>query len=282
MRHLKLLAAALAASTIAGSAFAADLPSRKAPPVVYAPAPIFTWTGLYVGLNAGYTWSGKNDISVLTTDTGVGGFTGAQVNGVLPWAVSGAKNDGFIGGGQIGYNWQTGSIVFGLEADIQGVAGAKSNQGLFLTAPAFQPVASSYHRSLDLFGTVRGRVGFTVTPTFLLYATGGLAYGQTKLGFSAFGPTWGPPMAVATSVSKMSVGWTVGAGAEYAFSPNWSAKVEYLYYDLGRLTTPAAAYVYGGNLTTVSTSVRNTGHIVRAGVNYKFGWGAPAPVVARY
>ncbi len=280
MRHLKILAAALAASTIAGSAFAADLPSRKAPPVVYAPAPIFTWSGLYVGLNAGYTWSAKNDVAVLGTDP-LFGFAAVQVSGQLPWQVS-LKNDGFIGGGQVGFNWQTGAFVFGLEADIQGVAGAKSNAAFAGLAP-LQPTFSSFSRSLDLFGTVRGRLGFAVTPTFLLYATGGLAYGQTKLSYSAFGPTWAPPMAVAGSTSKLSTGWTVGAGAEYAFSRNWSAKVEYLYYDLGRLTAPTALYVVPGvSASTLTTSVRNTGHIVRAGVNYRFGWGGGAPVVAKY
>ena len=280
MKFAKVLAAALLASTAAGSAFAADLPSRKAPVVYAAPAPIFTWTGFYIGLNAGYTWSDRNVISLFTTDTGIGGFGAGQLNGAFPFTVA-SKRDGFIGGGQIGYNWQMGAAVFGLEADIQGIAASKTNVGYFVPVAGWAPTFSNYSRSLDWLGTVRGRLGFTIAPQFLLYGTGGLAYGGTTLGFAATGPTWGPPMAVATNLSKISVGWTAGVGAEYAFSNNWSAKVEWLYYDLGRQTTNTVAYVYGANLTTGAVSARTSGHVVRAGLNYKFGWGA-TPVVARY
>jgi outer membrane immunogenic protein len=280
MKLTKIFAAALLASTAAGSAFAADLPSRKVAPVYVAPAPIFTWSGLYVGVNAGYAWSNSNRTTLYATDTGPFGFVFAQATGVLPYTLGGNGKGGFIGGGQIGYNWQFGSMVAGLEADIQGVS-TKGNISYAGFSPIAQPTYSNFHRSASYLGTVRARLGFTVMPTFLLYATGGLAYGGTNLSFAAYGPTWGPALAVAGSANKTAVGWTAGLGAEYALSPNWSVKAEWLYYDLGSLQTGTAVYAYGANLTTLQARVRTNGNIVRAGVNYRFNWGA-APVVARY
>lgn len=298
-------AAALAVSTIAGSAFAADLPSRKQAPVYVAPAPIMTWGGFYVGLNFGGAFSGSKNIGVSTApgfiDTNNLSATG--VLHALDYAVgangSAAGRDGsrFIGGGQIGYNWQSGSFVAGLEADIQGFIGSGNNRGGFSTLVSIggeTPVATSVaaHSRVDWLGTLRGRLGFTATPSFLLYATGGLAYGGVKSSTSIFGaevvPSGLDSAFTAGSFSGTRVGWTVGAGAEWMFARNWSAKLEYLYYDLGSKTYALAPYV-GANRTgairfvhTSATRVKYSGHIVRAGVNYHFNWGAPAAVVAKY
>ena len=273
MRFTKLFAAALAATTIAGSALAADLPSRKAPPVAYAPIPVMTWAGLYVGLNAGYTFGSNRTVNFFDFD-GPGaagnGFAAAAAAGVLPVTLA-PKRDGFIGGGQIGYNWQFGSFVTGIEADIQGTS-AKGTSSAVLGG-----FLSTIDTKTDYLGTVRARLGFAVSPSFLLYATGGLAYGNTKLSYGVFDPGF----AAYNTVSQTKVGYTVGGGVEYALSQNWSLKGEYLYYDLGRQSATILATNGAGAFTTSTASQRNAGHIVRAGVNYRFNFGG-APVVARY
>lgn len=270
------LAAALAATAAAGSAIAADLPARKEAPAYVAPAPIFAWTGFYVGLNGGYTWSDRNNVAIPATDTGAGGLGAVQLLGLIPFNV-GLKTEGGIAGGQIGYNWQTGPAVLGVEADIQGVFGA--NKSLSNPIPA---ISQLYSRKTEWLGTLRGRVGFTIAPTFLLYATGGLAYGGTRLAYTLSAPAAAPPLFATTTSSRTSVGWTAGVGAEYAFSNAWSVKVEWLYYDLGRQATTPIVYAYGGNISSAGLTTRNSGHVVRAGLNYRFGWGGAAPVLAKY
>ncbi len=303
MKLSTLFAAALAL-VLTGSAFAADLPHYKAPPPPPPPPPPM-WTGFYVGLNAGYTWSGSNNV---TLGAWSGAFNPAQGNAaifaanyaLLSSGVFGANHDGFIGGGQIGYNWQfyNGAIVAGVEADIQGVAGSNSRTN-FATGLVDQfgntiVSATSVSKSLDYLGTVRGRLGWLFTPTLLVYGTGGLAYGGVNTSFSIaqfnsnvfLGPGFG-----AGSFADTRVGWTAGGGLEWMFWPNWSAKVEYLYYDLGNVSysggviAPALVGVAGapnpmfGNF--YQANARFNGHIVRVGLNYHFNWGAP-PVVAKY
>ena len=241
----KFLRPALGAALIAlsaGSAFAADLPSRKAPPPVayVAPPPVFTWTGFYVGLNAG----------------------AAIGNSRYDWQPFGNSfNQGgvaFTGGGQIGYNWQTGPLVLGLETDINyRGASNNSNGGLF----GATNLGSGY------FGTVRGRLGFAMDRV-LFYGTGGLAYGNAR--FPATSVGIGPAGVMALSRIDnpgTRLGWTAGAGVEYAFTRNWSVKAEYLYVDLGR---NSANYVDLFTGAPVALQARNSDHIVRAGLNYRF------------
>jgi outer membrane immunogenic protein len=308
-------AAALALALSVGSAFAADLPSYKSPPPPPPPPPPM-WTGFYIGLNAGYTWSGSNSVGIVTSPlffnplalvgtTSFGSASALGATGVLP-----VNTSGFIGGGQIGYNWQFGNrFVAGVEADIQGVAGS-NNRATATTAvgtPAFPGsfvvTTLNVSKRLDYLGTVRGRLGFLVTPTLLVYGTGGLAYGgvnsSTTIAQAAVGPatfTINAPYFGAGAFSDTRVGWTAGGGGEWMFLPNWSAKVEYLYYNLGNVTysngvlaniatPPGGAVPTGGvfyALTSQSTT-RYNGHIVRAGLNYHFNWGAPTPAVyAKY
>jgi outer membrane immunogenic protein len=300
----RALLASVGALALTGAALAADLPSRAPPPVYLPPPPIFTWTGLYAGLNAGGTWSANNTVNTATADL----FGNPALPGGVPFGVASAalatgsvpaKIDGFIGGGQIGYNWQlTNSWVVGLEADIQGVAASNGSTLVFSQAtvadfpgnPIDQNLSS--RRRLDYLGTVRGRVGFTITPTFLVYGTGGLAYGQTKAStsitqivesdaalpfhYSSFG-----------SFSNSRVGWTAGGGAEWLFAPNWSVKVEYLYYDLGSVTyglSPLQNFSAGTLFTSGApvSRTRFTGNIVRAGLNYHFTFPPPPPIVSKY
>ena len=278
MKFTKTLVAALAATTIAGSALAADLPSRKAPPVAYAPLPVMTWAGFYVGVNGGYNFGGSNQTNIV----GATPFLGTLVAAGLVTSVP-SKREGFIGGGQIGYNWQFGALVVGLEADIQGIAGNKNNGSVITTGPQIAGfIVNSVQSKLDYLGTVRGRFGFAVAPTVLLYATGGLAYGGVKQSTLVYNPVVGPAGgAFASNTSSTKVGYTAGAGVEWMFAPQWSVKFEYMYYNLGT-TRSVAGDITGNNPTEfLAYSRRNDGHIARAGVNYRF-WSSPAPVVARY
>jgi outer membrane immunogenic protein len=300
----RTLLASAGAMALTGAALAADLPSRAPPPVYLPPPPIFTWTGLYVGINAGYTWSNNNTVDTATADVfgnpalGGGPAFGVASAALATGSVSG-KDNGFIGGGQIGYNWQfANSFVVGFEADIQGVAASKGATLVFSQAtvtdfpgnPIDQNLSSSRH--LDYLGTVRGRLGFTITPTLLVYGTGGLAYGQTQSSTSITqivesAPALPNHYSSFGSFSNTRVGWTAGGGIEWLFAPNWSVKAEYLYYDLGSVTYGLSAlqnFNAAGTLFTSGAPVsrtRFTGNVVRAGLNYHFNW-TPPPVVAKY
>jgi outer membrane immunogenic protein len=258
--------------------------------------PVSSWTGFYVGVNAGGAFSGSSTIS-LTPSSDFGpfpsGFASAQAVGAYPISLN-SRRTSFIGGGQVGFNYQFGMFVAGLEADIQGLSRRNTvSATLFNPAPPpanfSAPVfgTATVARRLDYLGTARGRLGVTFGPA-LIYATGGLAYGRTDL---AYAGTIGFPVAPTVSLSgsssnsRTSLGYVLGGGVEYAFWNNWSIKAEYLYYNLGRYST-----TIGGAFTNFApatggfstASVRDDGHIVRAGLNYRFGWDAPAPVVARY
>jgi outer membrane immunogenic protein len=270
----KLLVAAAGLVALASSALAADMAPApvytKAPPPI---APAYNWTGWYAGLNAGGAW---NDSGVGVGYTGAAFFGPAFAAGATPSHYSTQPN-GFIGGGQVGYNWQTQSrFVIGLEADIDGadIFGAQTiNTNLTNFVPGFGYAS----QRLDWLATVRGRAGFLATPTLLLYGTGGLAVGEFANNYSFAFPATGE--LYTASADQTRAGWTAGAGAEWGFAGNWSAKVEYLYYDLGNRTYNAAVISGGapaGDTHIVTFAER--GNLVRVGVNYHFG----APVVAKY
>jgi outer membrane immunogenic protein len=232
----KFLLASAALLTMVASASAADL-YTKAPAHV---APIYNWTGFYVGVNAGYAGG----------DTSYG-LDAAALGGL---GVGKLKSNGFIGGAQIGYNWQAGQFLYGLEADIQG-ADVDSNVSLGVGAPG----GGSLGTKLDYFGTVRGRIGLSPWERTVVYATGGLAYGQTSTSFFL-------PLG-----EKTKLGWTVGAGFEYMLAQNWSFKTEYLYVDLGKDNLDLSALAGGLPFPAgVSVSEQTRMHVVRAGVNYHF------------
>jgi len=266
------------------------------------PPPPPLWTGLYVGLNAGGAWSASNNVQISGADLWDNPGTGwglASALSATSW-LGGGNNGGFIGGGQIGYNYQfTGAFVAGIEADIQGVT--SNGTAVDSVGAGVDPISgftfvtqAQVRRSLDYLGTVRGRIGFLFTPTLLAYATGGLAYGGVNLTtYHSTIDTFGLfPGSGVGAYSDTRVGWTVGGGLEWMFNPNWSAKVEYLYYDLGHATVNKS-FVAGADPTGALggaipyayapyTTARFDGHVVRAGVNYHFNLGAPAPVVAKY
>ena len=215
MKKYLLASVAALGLVAAGAASAADLPSRKGPIAAPVYVPAFSWTGFYVGANAGYAWGNVN----------ANGF--ANVGNL----------DGFIGGGQVGYNYQIGQFVVGAEADFQG-ADLSSGNNLGLVG-----VKTEY------FGTVRARLGFAVD-RFMPYVTGGWAYGNVKTSIPAIG---------FSSDRSHTGGWTLGGGVEYAFTNNIIAGVEYLYVDLGEK-----------NILGAGTKVGTDFSVVRARLSYKF------------
>jgi outer membrane immunogenic protein len=291
----RILLASAGAMALAGTAIAADMPVAPPPP----PPPL--WTGFYIGVNAGGTWGNNNSVNTATANLDPGNGLGNEAvynvasAGLATTNIS-PQTTAFIGGGQIGYNYQfANSWLVGLEADIQGVSknGPTTlfNQTTVIAGEALIQSALA-SKSMDYFGTVRGRIGFLATPTLLVYGTGGLAYGgihsSTLIGQAIAGAPAVPNLYSAFgSVSNTRVGWTAGGGVEWLFLPHWSVKLEYLYYDLGSVTYGLgllANFNTGGTLFTLGAPVSRThfnGNIVRAGVNYHFNWGAP-PVVARY
>jgi len=227
MKRALFATTAIGILAAASAAVAADLP-RPAQMPVKAPAyvlpPVYNWTGLYIGVNGGGAF-GRSRFD----------FPGGLSNGL---DVSG----GLIGG-TIGYNYQTGPWVFGLEGDI----GWADING---SASCLGGILSCQTRN-DWLGTARGRVGYAFD-RFLPYLTGGAAFGNIKAGAAGFG-----------SVDTGKTGWTLGGGIEYGLAPNWTAKIEYLYVDLGSVDCGIACGV-------APTSNAFTTSVVRAGINYRF------------
>ena len=215
------IAAAALLSAVA-AAQAADLPqpSYKAP--AYSSPAYANWTGFYVGLNAGY------------------GF--GKSNWDIP-AVSPSPK-GFLGGGTVGYNLQTGTWLWGLEADFD----------MSTMKGSADCLGGSCETKNSWLATARGRIGYAGWNNWLPYLTGGLAMGDIK----AASP--------AGSASKTKLGYVLGAGVEYAFMSNWSAKLEYLYADLGKFDCGVSCGAPVGTADNVSFKA----NIIRAGVNYRF------------
>src|SRR5262245_45708724 len=219
----------------------------------------FAWTGLYVGVNAGYSWGRATaEVEVST----VGGPIGSASR-------SGDVN-GWLGGGQVGYNWQSQRWVYGVETDFQWTG----QDGDVSACLDLACAKASYE--LDWFGTLRGRVGYLLEPRALLYLTGGLAYGHLSADFSASHPSIGT---VSISDSATKAGWVIGGGLEWALSANWMVRAEYLYMDFGSMRTklgPVSETIPNGEFPTevsASGTVRTdfTDQIVRLGLSYKFG-----------
>ena len=288
----RTLLASAGAMALTGAALAADLSSRAPPPVFLPPPPVFTWTGFYIGINAGGHFGGSTDQFTTTNSDGdtVGGGLGvAQDFGTIP-TNGPPHSSGFIGGGGFGYNYQINSFVLGVEVDFDGATG-NSNSSVVLDNPPAGftiPTTTESQQKLDWFGTLRGRIGWTPVDHLLIYGTGGLAFGNSVASFSVVNPLAAPPLFGFASGSR-DIGWTAGFGLEYALPDNWSnwsVKVEYLYYDLG---TSSATVSYSNidlagatEFSTLTNQFRHNGNIVRAGLNYKFHWWAPPPVVAKY
>ena len=271
-----IIAAGLAALGLVASG-TSTLAQQKAP--AKAPSyvtPTWSWAGFYVGVNAGWGW-GKP-----TGDLGAFSpvVAAAVADGRIPGALD-VKPDGAIGGGQIGVNWQTGVVVFGLEADIQG-SGIREERNFTIAGPGFPalPAQITVEERIRWFGTARARFGVTPVERALLYVTGGLAYGNVdsnvRIAFPFPGGGFDGDFSGGRSGTK--TGWTAGGGFEYAWDSNWSVKAEYLYIDLGSDTVRLIEPNLPGDY--VDYRFHHRDHIVRAGINYRFG--APAAVIAKY
>jgi outer membrane immunogenic protein len=257
----------VAVCALATPAGAADiLPFYRAPPF----GPVATWTGFYVGVNAGWTGSWTDRALNTGADTGAAGLGTAVQHGAIPVQAT-LHNNGFLGGGQIGFNWQfEGNWVAGIEADFDGLSAKSSVAVAFPGNTIIPPITTSYNRELDSVGTVRARLGYLSSATWLWYATGGLAYGETKFGTGAACPLWTPPCGLtAVSSSALSFGWTFGGGVEWQFAPAWTLRAEYLYVDLGTQTN-TLTYNYGTNTSSLTSRLDEADSIVRVGINYRF------------
>jgi outer membrane immunogenic protein len=235
MRKALLLTAS--SLTLVAGASAADLPRTDQPRGYYSDAPAWTWTGFYLGLNGGYGFSTSSNQLALSGDQPTGLFSA-----------------GGFGGGQIGYNVQLSRVVLGLEADFQGASIRDSVTDLIF--------GDFFSSQLDSFGTVRGRIGYAFSPALLPYLTGGFAYGHLS-NLAAIDTTY--------TFSGMVVGYTVGAGIEWAFTPAWSFRGEYLYMDFGKHDPiNAAGAPFSQTQMGVPTVNNDAFNIVRFGVNYRF------------
>jgi outer membrane immunogenic protein len=234
-------------------ALAADLPPRyptKAPVMV---ASVYNWSGCYIGVEGGAAWGRARDTSLDPR------FPGDITNSF--------SLSGVLVGGTLGCNYQVDRVVFGIEGDLSWT----NKRGNSFAVPPFL-TSSLIDVRESWIGTVRGRLGYAFADRWLLYVTGGLAATTARLNVSdaVFG--------INASESQNRVGWTIGGGVEAALDRNWTAKVEYLYVDYGRIGYFSPSVTIGP-YTLLNQSVSLTDHLFRVGVNYRFGYDT---VVARY
>lgn len=230
----KIFLASACLLTLTGAASAADLAARPYTKAPLSVASVYNWSGFYLGIVGGGAWEAASGDPKMK-----GGFVG----------------------GTAGYNWQTGNVVFGIEADGTWADVSATATGATVV-PGFGVVSATASSKTDAMGTVRGRIGYAVN-NVLFYGTGGYAWIDNKITLSALG--------VSVSDSKWHSGWTVGAGVEAFFAPQWSVKGEYLYRSLGSEN-------YFSSLGTPLASGTVNFHTVQVGVNYHFS----GPVVAKY
>lgn len=292
----KLLAGTIsfAIMTVASAQAAPQGPASAPPPAL--------WRGFYAGLNLGGLTSTSSSVTTngfSTYDWAAGGlnmpfgFTSPYRTGSVS-----AGQSGVFGGLQIGYNYQlTPDIVVGFETDFQGtslqgkgsfnaISGAIDSKGITHLQTGLVDAASG----ISWMGTARGRIGYLVQPSLLVFATGGFAYGDTWAAINSTGYHWHPGHEIdhphnpvtptLDSLSRIGVGWAAGAGAEWMFMQNWSAKAEALYYDLGSQTisgqySPLINPSAPGSVAIINAATTRfdyQGVVARAGVNYHFAW----------
>jgi outer membrane immunogenic protein len=260
MKNNLMCGAAVAALAIAS-------PAMAAPP---APVPIYSWTGFYAGGNFGYSWGRVQ--STLSDPDFV--FLGNVSNTQTTYPAH-MNLDGVIGGGQFGYNRQIGKDwVVGFEVDFQGSA-ERSNIG-FTTVYDCEgegvstcSLAQTRSASINWFDTARLRVGLLLTPTTMVYGTGGLAVGQVRLSGSVTDDFNNTNQSFTYGSSRINVGYALGVGVESALSNtrDWTWKIEYLYLDLGSLSGSGPNPITNGTYTWDARFIDN---ILRVGLNYRF------------
>jgi outer membrane immunogenic protein len=274
----RLLVAGIAAAALYGA------PALAAPPPT--PAPVYSWTGFYLGANFGGGWGTNGRANFTPNDADSRLMFGV---GFFPNFTNDYQGSGVIGGLQLGYNWQLNrNWLVGLESDFDGsgINGSVPGNSVFID-PGFGPLSTNImNEKVDWFGTVRGRLGYLPTDNLLTYITGGFAYGRVgstgnnsflssvaeNIGGFGFLCAGLGATCLAGSSSSMATGWTVGAGLEYALGKNWTVKAEYLYVNLGNHTTTLTALVPNGAdaLTSFNATYTTTFNVARLGLNYRF------------
>ncbi len=251
----------------AGAANAADLGgipygSLKDEPVLVAPP---SWSGLYFGAHAGWVtgrWDGNMAYSKAAPDDGFD-RSGKSLD-----------DDGWLGGLQVGFNRQHGAFVWGVEADVSWAD--LNDKGRFFPYPANESPAWDIDNDLELFGTVRGRVGYLVTPRLLLYGTGGFAWGRANSDLTVV-DTNTPPFTDVTaraSADENHLGWAAGAGGELLLADRWMVRAEWLHVDLGKEDYRFVGRTSGGAVhVTDSFPASLAFDVFRLGLNYNFGTG---------
>jgi len=278
--RLVAFGAALIAALVGTPAFAADgvLPPTPLPPQGWS------FTGCYIGANVGAGWANSSFSWTNITESSNAFSTGAAT--ALPQAADASLDRaGFIGGGQVGCNYQPGWLVVGIEGDFDymkanvgrnAMSLGNTNGGLNTIVPG--NISESF--STDWLSTVRARVGIA-SGAWFYYATAGLAVAQASFFDQLCFPTAGTPTCNTASSSGTHEGWAAGAGIEWKLAPAWSTKLEFLYADLGNTsynsvatiaTTAGGAANYPDATITHVHSIDET--IIRIGVNYQFVWGA--------
>lgn len=255
---------------------------------VSAEAGEINWTGFHAGVSGGYGWA-RGTAAARPGDPLTQSLSSGQP--VVPPVSASLNANGGLGGGQLGYDWQfAGRGVVGVEADIS-AASLKATASTPITLFGLQPATFDVSRNIDWFGTVRGRIGFLAMPDFLIFATGGFAYGRVSesasvslppgasnsignFGYAfACGPFYGLGSCFAGSSSRIATGWAAGIGGEKRFTQSLSFKVEYLHVDLGSGGYPVVGSLYAGapsapSFLNARSSVMTD--LVRAGLNYNF------------
>jgi outer membrane immunogenic protein len=242
--------------SVAAPALAADLPSRKEAPVYIAPAPVYSWTGFYVGAEFGGQW-GTNAGSLINNYTQNTYLTTGSYN-----------TSGVVGGGLVGYNYQINQFVLGVEGDLTG----SSLQGRHTNNLGTASVETQY----GFGGGIRGRLGYAIDRT-LIYATGGWAFEDVKQTYNTNYGTGVLGNWANNNQNNNRSGYTIGGGVEYAFAPNWTGRLEYRYSDYGKYVS-----LYNNALWNAPLSVQQhpTDNVIQAALIYHFA--APAPVVSKY
>ncbi len=239
----RIVVAGIFALAAAGGALAADLPQPPPPqaPVAYVPVPVYNWGGIYAGINGGW---GFGQTKWTATSLAVSGST---------------SDNGGVVGGTLGANFQAGAFVFGVEGDFD-YSGINTS-----TASTVCTFSGSCQTGNNWLATARGRAGYAMDRV-LFYATAGGAFASIQTTFNG------------SSTTTTQAGWTAGVGIEFAFADNWTAKIEYLYVDLGTAnvtcTTTACLLASGLGVAgpPIPVSIKLTDNLVRVGINYKFNF----------
>ena len=267
-----------AAFAMLGQARAADLPSHKAAP----PAPVSTvspWDGFYAGVNVGGLF-GIPDATVLASGSApfVHG-AGTPLDPIvwtaqpyyLPAKANLGANGGFVGGFHAGWNQTFGRLLIGVEADVDGLAGAAQSVNFPIPSVPGQVGYAQLGRAIDILGFGGARAGFLLTPNWLVYAKGGLGWAHASTGLGVTSAV----SAITTPASQgaLRAGWAAGAGVEFMLTKNLSVKVEYERFDIGHHTVTANAFQTGAPIVTANAIVAQqhaAGNLVRAGISYHF------------